>query len=216
MKAPNKIDKYLRGEGFGYAKPYYLRHNSRGKLDESWLFSRDPEGLSLQAMVFYPEGEGGMGVSPTEIGFLYADGRVSGTPSRDWREAFWDPKAVDVLIAALAGHGAHYLAQLSDPELMIRVYEFLMSDAASGSVCPPEFPELARPWVLRKVTPNRLTGKAAYLALLSRFAEAQHLIAQISPKMLTPGDRKILADAEAGEVRVPPEAVAFMRGIGAQ
>lgn len=216
MKAPNKIDAYLRGEGFGYAKPYYLRHNLRRKLNESWLFSKDPEGLSLQAMVFYPEGEGGMSVSPAEIGFLYADGRVSGTPSRDWREAFWDPKAVDVLIAALAGHGAHYLAQLNDPKLMIAVYDFLMSDAGSGNTCPPEFPELARPWVLRKVTPNRLRGKAAYLALLGRFAEAKSLIAQISSNLLTPGDRKILADAEVGEVHVPPEAIAFLTETGAR
>lgn len=209
MKAPKKVDTYLRDEGFGYAKPYYLRHNLNRKLDESWLFSKGPEGLSLQAMMFYPEGEGGMGVSPTEIGFFYADGRISGTPSRDWQEAFWDPKAVDVLIAALAGHGAAYLAQLGDPELMIRVYDFLMSDPSSGALCPPEFPELARPWILRKSTPNRLTGKAAYLALLGRFAEATSLIAQIPPKLLTPGDLKILADAEAGEVCVPQEAIAF-------
>jgi hypothetical protein len=99
---------------------------------------------------------------------------------------------------------------------MIRVYDFLMSDPCSGALCPPEFPELARPWVLRKATPNRRRGKAAYLALLGRFTEAKELIAAISPGLITPGDRKILADAEAGEVRVPPEAIAFMREIGAR
>jgi hypothetical protein len=216
MKAPAKIDKALRASGFGYAKPYYLRHNLQAKLTLGWLFGKEAEGLTAQAIAFYPEGESGMGVSPVEIGCLYPDGRAAMLPDRDMLEAFWDPKDADALVSGLSGAGSQLLDRFCDADLMTRVYSFLIDPAAIPAAAPVEFPELCRPWVERKSTPNRLSGKAAYLTLMGQFDEAIQLLARIPAKLVGDGDRKILADAQARRVIVPPESLAYLRGIGAR
>lgn len=216
MKLPSKIEKHLRAEGFGYAKPYYLRHNGRRKIDEAWLFGSHAEGFTIQAMIFYPEGESGMGISPIEVSYLYSDGTVSGPPSSDLRVAFWDRGAPEAIIEALASRGDAYLEKLGRSDLMVRVFEYLIAEPDSPISCPIEFPELARPWVLRKATPNRRRGIAAYLNLLGRFQEAESHISTIPSQLITEGDRKILSDARAGVVCVPPEAISFLREIGAR
>lgn len=216
MRAPAKVDAYLRAEGFGFAKPYYLRHNPRLKLDQSWLFATEEAGLVIRAMVFYPVGRSGIGVSPMEIDCLYPDGRSSIEPDRGMLEAFWNPRNTDAIVAGLSSAGVELLSCLCDPDLMTRVYSFLLDPVASLATAPPQFPELCRPWVVRRSTPNRLSGKAAYLTLMGCFDEAIELLAQIPPKLVGAGDRKILADAQARQVVVPPESIAYLRDIGAR
>ncbi len=216
MKAPAKVDEYLRAAGFGYAKPYYLRHNPRQKLDESWLFGKEVEGLVIRAMVFYPEGKSGVGVSPMEVDCLYPDGRAAIQPDRSVLDAFWNPKDADAIVSRLSGSGTELMNHFCDPELMTRVYSFLIDPAARDTTAPAEFPELCRPWVNRNSTPNRLSSKAAYLTLMGRFDEAIELLARIPPKLFSSGDRKILADAQSRHVIVPPESLAYLRGVGAR
>ena len=215
MKAPAKVDKALRAGGFGYGRPYYLRHNLQAKLTVGWLFGKESEGLTMQAMAFYPEGESGMCVSPIEVGCLYPDGRAAMPPDRSMLEAFWEPEDTDALLSGLSGPGGPLLDRFCDAEAMARVYSFLMDPVASPAAAPVEFPELCRSWIERKSTPNRLSGKAAYLTLMGQFDEAIQLIARIPVNLVGDGDRKILADAHARHVIVPPEGLAYLRSIGA-
>lgn len=214
MKATGKLDRALRELGYGYAKPYYLRFNSTRRLEEAWQFERSSQGTTVQALVFYPVDESGVGISPQEVEYLYPDGRATVAPRSS--EGFWSSEMLGELSRTLPMWDKNAFSRLTDPETMIRVYDFLMDSSGSASKATPDFPDLARCPIARKVTPNRLTGKAAYLMLVGRFAEARELIARIPPKLVTPADRKILQDVEAGEVLVPTNLLAYLQSIGAQ
>lgn len=214
MKAPGKLDRLLRQNRFGYAKPYYLRFNSAKRLGEAWLFGKSASGITVQAMVFYPVDGSGTCISPPEVEHIFPDGRAAISPNST--EGAWSSQALSEFSSVLPTRCAEVFSRLGDPDLMIPVFEFLMGERGHEGLWSREFSDLAHSRQIRKVTPNRLTGKAAYLALAGHFDKARELIGRIPQKMLTPADQKILCDSESGEVRVPSEFLDYLKSIGAR
>jgi len=199
MKAPTKVDKFLIANGFTYRRPYYQRLSRRVPLMECLNFSKHKPGLMIHVVTAYVDPNGGPQISPMELSVMYVDGRFSGAPGALEIKGFWNASATDQLIEGLDSFGFRQLDRLATPELMLRTVDFLLGSKESD--CLVEFPELAQPWVERKVTPVRLMCKAAYLNLLDRFEEAKVVIAQVSGKSKNPFDDKIEGDADIGRIR---------------
>jgi len=215
MKAPSKVDKYLRAQGFGYSKPYYQRLHQQLPIVECLHFGKQTPGLLLHLMVVYVDKEGGPQISPREIEVVYPDGRLSAVPSTFEREKFFVPDDADKLVETIASVGFTHLAKLADPALMVQVLSFLMGDVGHEA-CLDTFPELGQPWARRTTTPFRLRSKAAYLNLLGRFDEAGKLLCDAAVQSQNPFDAKVCEDAKAGEIRFLAETKDYLRGIGAR
>jgi hypothetical protein len=214
MKAPRRVDSYLKTQRFGYSQSYYQRQHCYLPLVECIHFGRHEPGILIHLTAGYIDRGGGPQISPLEISVLYSDGRFSGVPSSLEQEGFWNVTDDDKIIDALSTSGVQQFMHISDPAFMIGTFDYLMGDDAASS-CLSAFPELAKPWVSRGSTPLRLMSKAAYLNVEGRFGEAQQTISTICEKQRSPFDEKILADAELCQIQYQKDNEDYLSSIGA-
>jgi hypothetical protein len=214
MKAPRRIDSYLKEQRFGYSQSYYQRLHRYLPLVECVHFGRHEPGILIHLTTGYVDQGGGPQISPLEISVLYSDGRFSGVPSSFEKEGFWNVQENDKIIDALSNSGVQQFMRISDAALMIGTFDYLMGDDAASS-CLSAFPELSQPWVARGATPLRLMSKAAYLNVEGRFGEAQQVISAICEKQRSPFDEKILTDSELCRIQYQNDNEDYLSSIGA-
>ncbi len=216
MKARAKLNRYLKSMGFGYFAPTYVRLHREGQHGESIQIDRQRPGLTIELGTFYicyrdvfPT------IEPGELSGLWVDGRLSGISSTHQTAAFWDEKDVDSMIDAINSVGIDTLEYFSDPEFMIEVYDYLMSDPGGYDNCIQVFPTLGEKRINKGETPVRLLRRAAYLNLAGRFLEAIEAVQRYTLSTADFFYRKLLGDAEQQRIELPEESLDFLRSIDA-
>lgn len=152
MKAPSKVHRILVAKGFGYDRGYYFAFIGQSALCSSIRFDKHqwPEnGILIELNVFYPSVDAAGGIVPFEMSCLRADGKLWYGPDRTEPDLYFRSTDVSGLLRAVDVYAPHWLAQLADGELMVRVLDHLMGHGDA----PESFAYLAQtPFLKRRET----------------------------------------------------------------